>query len=71
VAENQKAMPLSSNRDKNKTPLSNLVAGKEATNNLNIFIPGNTKTATTKIKNTNSSRVALTNPVQGSRATCR
>jgi hypothetical protein len=56
-------MPLSSNRDKNKTLLSNLVAGKEATNNLNIFSPGNTKTATTKIKNTSSSRVALTNPL--------
>jgi hypothetical protein len=64
-------MPLSSNRAKNRTPLSSLVAGKEATNSLNIFSQGNTKTATAKIKNTSSSRVALTNPVQGTRATCR
>jgi hypothetical protein len=41
-------MPLSSNRAKSKTPLSILMAGKEATNNLNIFSPGNTKTATAK-----------------------
>jgi hypothetical protein len=49
LAENQEAMPLSSNRAKSRTPLSSLVAGKEATNSLNNFSPGNTKkTATTK-----------------------
>jgi hypothetical protein len=41
-------MPLSSNRAESRTPLSSLVARNEATNNLNIFSPGNTKNATAK-----------------------
>jgi hypothetical protein len=71
LVENQKAMPLSSNRAESKTPLFILVVGKEATNNLKIFSSGNTKVCYKKEKNTNSSRVALTNTVQGTKATCR
>jgi hypothetical protein len=37
LAENQYAMPTSSNRDKDKTPLSILVAEKEASNNPKNF----------------------------------
>jgi hypothetical protein len=38
------------------------VAEREATNNLNKFSPGNIETATAKAEDTNSFRVALTNP---------